>query len=84
VLLAHRLLLLLEGLLTAFDLGGASSQFVQFDEAGLVDVDEPALFGGGSFGFALEPPELLGKDLIVGGGRAGREGVLTGDENFGA
>ena len=84
MLFAQGVFLLLQGLLTPVDFGGAPLEFVELYETGLVDVDEPAVFGGGGLGFALESAQLLVKDLVIGGAGTGAEGVFTGEQNFGA
>ena len=57
--------------------------FGQVEDAGLVEVGQPAPFGFGGVEAALKPVELGGEELVVGSGGAGEDGLFSGEEQFG-
>jgi len=66
------------------DVGGAALQLGQLNEAGLVEIDQPAAFGVGGVELAGQSGQLGGEQVIVGGRGAHREGLLAGGEHLGA
>ena len=68
----------------AVDFGGSSVEFFHLDVAGLVEVGDPAALGGGFLDAAGEAVELGVEDFVVGGGLAGDERLLAGEQHVGA
>lgn len=66
------------------DVLGAALQLDEFDQPGLVEVDESASFLDGGGELAVELGELGGEQVVVAGGSGGGECVLAGEEEVGA
>jgi hypothetical protein len=65
------------------DFSGAALQLGQVDEPGLVEVGEPAPFGGGGVDLAVEAGEFGGEQFVVGDRGADRDCLLTGQQHLG-
>ena len=83
--------LLGEGLALAVDGGASGVEFLgsalhldEFDEPGLVEVDETVAFGQGGVGPAVEARQLCGEQFVVGCRGAGGDGLLAGEQHLGA
>lgn len=66
------------------DLGGPPPDLGERKQPGLVEVDQPAAFTLGGVELALQAGELGGEQLVVGGGLAGGDGSLAGEQDLGA
>ena len=56
----------------------------EIEDAGLVEVGQSSPFGFAGVEAALEPVELGGEELVVGGGGVGQDGLFAGEEQLGA
>jgi len=65
------------------DFAGAAVQLGQVDEPGLVEVGQPASFGGGGVDLAVEAGEFGGEQFVVGDRGADRDRLLTGQQHLG-
>ena len=68
----------LEFALPCGDRGGATVQFGQVDQPGLVEVDQPVVLAAGGLELAVQAGELGGEQLVAGGGGVHRDGLLAG------
>jgi len=66
------------------DLGCPAVELFHVDVAGLVEVGDPAAFGGGFLDAAGEARELGVEDFVVRRGLAGDERLLAGEQHVGA
>ena len=60
--------------------GGAAGELVEFEQPGLVGVEQPGAFALVALEGAVEPLELSGDELVLVGWRAGDHGALGGDQ----
>ncbi len=62
------------------DGGGAVGELVEFEQLGLVGVDQPGAFALVALQGVVEPLELGGDEFVLVGWRAGDHGALGGDQ----
>ena len=53
-------------------------EFGEFDQVGLVEIDESTPFSVGSIGFAFEPGQFGGEELVIRGGGSSGDGCFAG------
>ena len=63
------------------DFAGAALQFGEFDEPGLVEVDEAAPFGVGGVDLAVQPGQFGGEQFVVGDRGGQRDGLFAGQQH---
>ena len=69
---------------TCSDLGGAALHFGEFDEPGLVEVDEAAPFGIGGIELAVQPGQFGGEEFVVGDRGVQGDRLFAGQQEVGS
>ena len=65
------------------EVAGAALEFGEFDEAGLVDVDQSSAFPVGGGDLAVEAGEFGGEQFVVGDRGGHRDGLFACQQHFG-